>query len=248
MMISRLKALFLLLGLALVLAHPGAASAATEVELRPQIFDTDGQVSLSDIFVNAGPVGSRTLWTMTGPSLVLDSIEVQSAARQAGLHWSNPQGLQRVIVRTTGQNRPQSGNIQALVWTRSIAAGDKIAPEDVIWAPVAMAPPASPRDPELVVGQMARRALRQGAAVSARDLMSEQVIKRGDVVLVTWRADGVSLAMQGRAQTDAGIGETITVQNPTSRKNIDAIATGPGQAEAGPDIHAPRPSSQIAAR
>jgi flagella basal body P-ring formation protein FlgA len=247
MMIHRLR--LMVVAVLMALNATGMAMAATEVELRPQIFDTDGQVSLSDIFVNTGTAGARPLWTMSGPSLVLDSNEVKSAALRAGLHWSNSEGLLRVIVRTSGVGAgPRSGNVQVLAWARSIAAGDMVAAEDVIWTTAATAPAGSLRDPDVIVGQIARRALRQGAAVSSRDLMSEQVIKRGDVVLVTWHADGVSLAMQGRAQSDAGIGEPVTVQNPTSRKNVDAIASGPGQAEAGPDVRPSRPSSQIAAR
>jgi flagella basal body P-ring formation protein FlgA len=68
----------------------------------------------------------------------------------------------------------------------------------------------------------------------ARDLSAAQVIKAGDVVTVTWRDGGVSLALQGKATANAALGEAFAVQNPASKKIVQAVATGPGQALIGP--------------
>lgn len=59
------------------------------------------------------------------------------------------------------------------------------------------------------------------------------VIRREDTVAVTWSSGGLSLTMSGTAQRDAAVGDTIQVMNLSSKKLIDAVATGPGTAVAG---------------
>jgi flagella basal body P-ring formation protein FlgA len=61
-----------------------------------------------------------------------------------------------------------------------------------------------------------------------------QVIKSGDIITVLFEADGISLALQGKAMAAAGVGEGLAVQNLTSKKIIQAMVTGPGQAVVGP--------------
>ena len=77
------------------------------------------------------------------------------------------------------------------------------------------------------------------------------MIKAGDVVTVTYEADGISLTMQGKALAAAGVGDALSVQNPTSKKIVQALVTGPGQAVVGPaaeQMRAVNRSTRIAAR
>jgi flagella basal body P-ring formation protein FlgA len=80
----------------------------------------------------------------------------------------------------------------------------------------------------------ARRPLREGSAVAQHDVAPAQVIKRDDVVRVTYEADGISLSLQAKALQPAAVGETLNVMNPASKKTIQAVATGPGEAVTGP--------------
>ena len=81
---------------------------------------------------------------------------------------------------------------------------------------------------------MSKRPLRAGATVSARDVSAPQVIKSGDLITVTYEDGGISLVLQGKAMAAAGLGETLAVQNIASKKIIQAVASGPGQAVVGP--------------
>ena len=89
-------------------------------------------------------------------------------------------------------------------------------------------------DPDAVVGLAAKRTLRAGAAVAGRDVAAPQVIKANDVVTLVFEDAGVSLSLQAKALSGGGVGDTISVQNVTSKKTIQAVVSGPGQAVVGP--------------
>ena len=58
-------------------------------------------------------------------------------------------------------------------------------------------------------------------------------VKRSEMVSVTWTQNGLSLTLSGPAQKDGAIGDVIQIQNPSSKKMIDAVVTGPGRAVSG---------------
>ena len=132
------------------------------------------------------------------------------------------------------RNTAAAGNVQVLTYTRSLAAGEILQPTDLVWTKAAAAPNDAPSDAEAVLGQAAKRPLRAGAVVQARDTGSAMVIKAGDIVTVSCDADGVSVSLQGKAMAAAGVGEPLAVQNTTSKKVVQALVTGPGQAVVGP--------------
>lgn len=228
------RALLVLLGGALI-ASPALAGS---VSLRADVADADGRVTLGDLFDGAGPASGVLVATRTGPSVVLDAAAVQGLARRAGLDWSNPQGLRRIVVRggaSDAASAPQRGNVEVLTWARSLNAGEVIQPQDLLWTKVAGAPADAPRDADAVIGMTARRPLREGGIVSTRDVAAQQVIKAGDTVQVTWSDGGISLTLQAKALGNAAVGQSFNLQNPASKKVIEAVATGPGQAVTGPE-------------
>lgn len=194
---------------AAVSAFAGAA-LANPVVLRANPVDDDGRVTLGDIFEGAGAAANVAVAERVGPSVVLDAGQLQAQARQAGLDWSNPNGLRRVAVRRS------AGPVQT---------GAAVAPADTAQA----------------VQPIARAAYRPGAA--------PQVIARNDMVRVTYQVGGVNLAVMGKAMRSAGLGEPVAIMNTASNRVIDAVASGPGQAIAGPGADMARANpQQFAAR
>ena len=194
---------------AAVSAFAGAA-LANPVVLRANPVDDDGRVTLGDIFEGAGAAANVAVAERVGPSVVLDAGQLQAQARQAGLDWSNPNGLRRVAVRRS------AGPVQTVT---------EAAPTDAVQA----------------VQPIARAAYRPGAA--------PQVIARNDMVRVTYQVGGVNLAVMGKAMRSAGLGEPVAVMNTASNRVIDAVASGPGQAIAGPGADMARANpQQFAAR
>ncbi len=220
----------------------GPALAAQPVVLRQTIADEDGRVTLGELFDGAGRAAGVVVTVMKpGASAILDAGEVQRIALANGLSWANEAGLRRVVVRPGGSaDLGPRGAVEALTYTRSLAAGEMVGPEDLAWTKVVAAPQDAPRDAAAVIGLAAKRPLRAGSVVAQRDVTAPLVIKKDDVVTVTYADDGVSLALQARALGAAAAGETVSVVNPASKKVLQAVATGPGEAVIGPQALAAR--------
>ena len=229
--------LTLALAASLVLGSP--ALAGQPVTLRADTANAGGIVTLGDLFDGAGAAANVPVATREGTSVALDAAAVQLAARRAGLDWPNAEGLRKIVVHAGfaggGASAPAArGNVEVLAYARSLAAGEMVQPADLVWTKAAAIPGDAPSDADAVIGQVAKRPLRAGAVVQARDVGAAVVIKTGDLVTVTYEADGISLTLQGKAMGAAGVGETLPVQNTVSKKVVQTVAVGPGQAVAGP--------------
>ena len=220
---------------ALAVASP--ALAGTPVTLKADVVDADGVVTLGEIFDGAGAAGKTPVASRTGASVMLNAAAVRVAAQRAGLDWANAEGYRQIVVRggAPGASAVATrGNVDVLTWSRNIAAGEIVQPEDLVWGKVALAPADAPGDADAVVGLAARRPLRAGAAVAGRDVAAALVVKTNDIVTLTYDNEGISLSLQAKALSGGAVGETISVQNVTSKKTVQAVVTGPGQAAVGP--------------
>jgi flagella basal body P-ring formation protein FlgA len=230
-----MKALIVSLA-ALLVATP--ALAGTTVSLRSDTTDADGRITLGELFDGAGAASDVVVASRMGPSAVLDAGAVQIAARRAGLDWANSNGVRRIIVRQGSDaglaGAAPRGNVEVLAYARSLATGEMVQPEDLVWVKMAASPSDAPRDADAVIGMTVKRPLRQGSAASLRDVSTPQVIKAGDIVAVTYEDAGVALTLQGKAMAAAAIGESLMVQNTASKKIIETVVTGPGSTAVGP--------------
>ncbi len=181
-----MKRLILATVIALSMIAPTAfaQNTAAPLTLKTNTTDGDGQITLGDLFDNAGAAATVIVGYRSGSSAILDAAAVQSIAGRAGLYWDNPRGLRRIIVTQGVESTPTAR-------TTAFAAKD---------------------------------AEGTGAAV---------VVHRSENVSVTWSANGLSLTMSGTAQKDGAVGDLIQIENPASKKMIDAVVIAPGQAVAG---------------
>jgi flagella basal body P-ring formation protein FlgA len=228
---------FVLIAALAALATP--ALAGVPVTLKADAVDADGLVTLGDLFDGAGAAGKTPVATRNGATLMLDAYAVQAAARRAGLDWPNAEGFRRIVVRggtaaSAAAPAAGKGNVDVLTWARSLAAGEVVQAADLIWGKAALAPAGAAKDPDVFVGMAARHAIREGAPATTNDVSAVQVVKRDDVLTVTFDQDGVSLTVQAKAMGPGAVGDTIGVQNTASKKVVQAVVTGPGQAAVGP--------------
>ncbi len=213
------------------------AADAAPVELRAAISDADGRVTLGELFDGAGAAGNvLVVTTPVGSGTVLDAGQLQRLAAVHGLQWANPTGIRRVIVRPGAEAPAKAtrGSVQALTYTRSLAAGEIVSAEDLAWTKVVGAPVGAPRDADQLIGMVAKRPLREGAAAAVRDVAAPVVIHRDEQISVSFETGGVSLTMTAKAMQDASAGDSLNIQNLSSKKVIQAVAVGPGRAVVGP--------------
>jgi flagella basal body P-ring formation protein FlgA len=123
--------------------------------------------------------------------------------------------------------------IRVVVPTHDIARGDTIVPSDLAYVTTAndvMSGTVTSVDD--LVGMQSRRVLRAGETVRMEDVRRPILVTKGSTVTMTFEAPGIVLTATGRAMSEGGAGETVTVQNPSSYRQISAVVTGPGQVRA----------------
>src|ERR1019366_19514 len=195
------------IGVVLALMWAAPALAGQPVSLRGQV-SASGPITLGNLFDNSGQAGGVVIGNgaPAGMSAVLDAGAVQRIARTHGLDWDNPGALQRIVVPSVGAAVASAGPMGEV--------------------PSFAVPADAPRDADSVIGKVVRRPLRAGSAVAAHDLSNPILVKRDDVVEVSYHTDGISLTLQGKAMADAAAGEPVAIQNMASKKIIQAVVTG----------------------
>jgi flagella basal body P-ring formation protein FlgA len=98
-----------------------------------------------------------------------------------------------------------------------------------------------------VAGREAKRALRAGEFLRNSDLKRPALVAKGSNVTMVFEAPGIHLTAVGRALAEGGEGDSITVLNPTSYRQIGAVVTAPGMVRVGPAMTSAIPIKTVAA-
>jgi flagella basal body P-ring formation protein FlgA len=124
--------------------------------------------------------------------------------------------------------------VRVVVPSRDIARGETISDSDLSYAFVAAnnVMPGTATSMESIMGMQARRTLRTGFTMRNDDVRPPLLVLKGSTVTMVFDAPGVTLTAMGRAMSEGGLGETVTVQNPASFRQITAVVTGPGTVKA----------------
>ncbi len=124
--------------------------------------------------------------------------------------------------------------MRVVVPNRDIARGETISESDLAYGTIASTNVFSGvvTSMDALKGMEARRMLRSGEIVRSDDVRHPVVVAKGTIVTMTFEAPGVTLTASGRAMNEGGLGDTITVQNPASFRQISCIVTGPGAVRA----------------
>jgi flagellar basal body P-ring formation protein FlgA len=120
-----------------------------------------------------------------------------------------------------------------VVPNRDIARGEVISADDLMLQPSAGAvqPGTVTRTADLA-GMAARRLLHAGESIRNSDVRHPILVTKGSIVTMIFDSPGISLSANMRAISAGGVGETITVQNPASFRQVAAVVTGPGTVRA----------------
>src|SRR6185295_16772843 len=134
-----------------------------------------------------------------------------------------------------------AGTVRIVVPTHDIARGDTISDADLTYTTVDGAALMSgvPTKMEEIKGMQARRMLSAGQPFRGEDVRKPIIVGKGETVTMQFILPGVELTAMGRAMSEGGIGDTITIQNPASYRMISGIVTAPGTVRATGPIGSP---------
>lgn len=128
---------------------------------------------------------------------------------------------------------PAFGGVRVVVPSHDIARGSTISESDLTYATSAndvMSGTAVAMND--IVGMQTRRTLRAGETLRLEDVKRPVLVLKGSTVTMLFEAPGIVLTASGRAMSEGGMGENVTVQNPASFRQISAVVIGPGQVRA----------------
>ena len=114
-----------------------------------------------------------------------------------------------------------AATVRVVVPAHDIARGEVIGETDLTYATVdgAALMPGVPTKTSEVIGLVTRRVLSAGQPFRAQDMRRPIVVAKGQTVTMQFAAPGVELTAMGRAMTEGGVGDTVTVQNPLAEAN-----------------------------
>jgi flagella basal body P-ring formation protein FlgA len=237
-----------------VVGAPACALAGQPVELKPHPM-ARGYITLGDLFENATEAAARVVVIHAPPpglDAVLEASEIQMLARREGLAHITVASLPgatsgfRGALGSSGahsgarsSHRAPREDVSAnpartLVYARNLSPREIVQASDLQWSTTSVAGGDSLDAPALAIGKSTRHFVRAGSAVEAYDLARPKLIHAGDAVEVAYENDGVVLTLEAKAISDATLGDTVEVINPTSKKSIEAVASAPGRALVGP--------------
>lgn len=86
-------------------------------------------------------------------------------------------------------------------------------------------------DPTLALGKRAKRQLSGDMVIGAKHLENDEIVKRGDKVVISAANTQISVRMPGEALQAGTVGSQIRVRNTRSGRVVTARVIGPGQVE-----------------
>jgi flagella basal body P-ring formation protein FlgA len=124
--------------------------------------------------------------------------------------------------------------VRIVVPARDIARGETVVESDLTYqfAAAGNVMSGTATSIESLIGMQTRRVLHVGESVRTDDVRRPILVTKGSTVTMTFEAPGITLTASGRAMSEGGAGEIVTVLNPASYRQISAVVTGPGAVRA----------------
>ena len=196
-----------------------AATAALFAEKRAL------QQGHNDVNVNVRPVDSR---------INLTACDVPLSTSSSGERVLGPVS---VAVKCASP-APWTVHVRATVTTTmelpvlsySVNRGDIIGRGDIEWRKQEISRPlvGYVTDESKIIGKEARKHLRSGNPLRSSDLVSPQIIERGQTVDLVARSSGLLVNMQGKALANGAEGDRLLVQNTSSGKKVEGLVMASG--------------------
>lgn len=215
------------------LAFSSAAHAEAPVsELTGKTVIDGDSVTVGDLFTNTGENADFVLApapTQQKP-LVLTKKDLKRVADHFNLTWEAPKENTSVILHAA---LDEANTIMVPVLSSAKAPTGPIAEEDLVEVPMARDAVRATTilKKSDLVGLVPKRTLMANQPLMVTDVTLPLMIKRNELVTVTYKNGVINLTTKARAVANASKGELVTLENLTSKKPFQAVVSGPAQAE-----------------
>jgi flagella basal body P-ring formation protein FlgA len=114
--------------------------------------------------------------------------------------------------------------------------GDVIRASDIVTAKRRRAELAGDTvlDAKRLVGMALRNPARRGEFLRDGDLAKPQLVERGSMITLVYEGRGITLTVKGKAMANGTEGETVAVQNLTSKRIVEGRVSGAGRVSVQP--------------
>lgn len=197
------------------LALPTPATGQTSVQL------DNPQLSLH------APVGTPV--ELAFGSLALDA----TGQRFSGI--AQLKSGERIITQAAIAGRVVT-TIDVPVLSRPMRRNEVIGANDVTWQSMELTSATSNVlfSAEDLIGKMPRTGMRPNTPVRMADLITPAAISRGAQVTMIYQTGSLTITTQGRALSEAAIGQTIRVVNTASSRTVEGVVEAAGLVRIGP--------------
>ncbi len=208
-------------------------------------------ITLGDVAEASGPLAKVRVAPSPDPgqTLKLDPQFVGNIARENGVYFSSTKTAPIIVKRNSAedmaaakrkaeqdklpsQNAPPTPE-HLLAFNDDLSRGTRITEDHLIWIEAPknkLRPTGTPKLKSDVIGKELKRSVRANLAFRTSDAKTQTLIKKGDPITLTYVKGGLRLTVDGKALMDAAQGAPIRVLNNYSKRTIDAIVAGAGEA------------------
>lgn len=165
---------------------------------------------------------------IAGDDFTIDSVSFNAATGRFLMRAQSAPGTPPFAIAGTAAT-----SVLVPVPARQIERNETITEADIDWIEIADArASAYVGDADAIIGKIARRPLAAGAPLRKMDLTAPILIKRGATATIVLEAPGIRLTQNAVALQNGAAGDLISFRNINSDREIKAVVTGAGIAQA----------------
>ena len=134
------------------------------------------------------------------------------------------------FVRTIFVGYRMQQYVRTAVAAHDLVAGTVIAADDLTMARV----PSTGRlgnGADVLVGRKVFVPFRKGQPVYIEETQTNQIVKPGSSVVLVVNDGGVSVVIEGVARTGGGLGDEVSVYNPSTNRTLSGMVVGPDRVQ-----------------
>ena len=167
-------------------------------------------------------------WNNGAVQPVSARYEPRSGRFDVSFEISNDTNSSRTKLRFTGN---VVETVETAVLTRNVERNEVLKASDVATErrPKAEIGGGEPAARNHAVGMQMRKQLRAGQALKAADLAKPDLVQRDENVTLIYESTGLYLTMRGKALEGGTEGDTVSVLNLQSKRNVYGVVIGRGQ-------------------